>query len=82
MTSYEKFSQNLTLELEISGTKLLLQRYTEIHRHVLSFFSVKKWCSANVFSNTKRKNLCWKICKMRKVFGCALGTYYFQGQVS
>ena len=35
------------------------------------FLGAKKWCSANVFSDTKQKHVCWKICKMRKVFGCA-----------
>ena len=27
-----------------------------------SFLSVKKWCSANTFSGTIHKQVCWKIC--------------------
>ena len=36
----------------------------------------------NAFSDTKQKHVCCKICKVRKVFGCVAGTYYFQCQVS
>ena len=44
--------------------------------------SVRKWCSANVFSDTKQKDFCWKICKLIKFFGCVFGAYYFQFQRS
>ena len=43
---------------------------------------VKKWFSANVFSGSKQKYVCWNICKVRKAFGCAAGAYQFQCQVS
>ena len=32
----------------------------------MRFLSVKKWCSANVFSNTRQRDVCWKICKVIK----------------
>ena len=69
-------------------TKIFSGRYTETYRHLLSKcfknvdFGVRDWCSANVFSDAKQKHVCWKICKVRKAFGCASGTYYFQCQVS
>ena len=40
----------------------------------MQFFSVKKWCSANVFSDTKQKHVSWKICKVRKIFDSLLGS--------
>ena len=72
----------------VSGTKIFFRRYREISRHLLSkcfknaFLGVKKWCSANIFSDTKQKHVSWKICKVRKVFGCVAGAYYFQCQVN
>ena len=67
------------------GTKLFLRRYTEIYGHLLSncfmnaVLGVKKRWNANVFSDTKQKYVCWKIGnKVRKVFGCVAGAYYFQ----
>ena len=52
--------------------------YMEIYRNIQTFFfksasglqfsGVKKWCSADVFSDTKEKNVGWKICKVKKVF--------------
>ena len=51
-------------------------------------FKVPKACSswvskngANVFSDTEQKHICWKIFKVRKVFGCVAGAYYFQCQM-
>ena len=46
--------------------KVLLQ---EIYRHFLSniSLSVKKWCSANVFSNIKQKHVCWKNFKSERL---------------
>ena len=29
----------------------------------MQFLGVQKWCSANVFSDTKQKYVCWKNCK-------------------
>ena len=65
---------------------------TEIYRNIQTFafkvlqecssWGVKKWYSANVFSDTKQKHFCWKIFEDRKVFGCIVGRYYFQCQVS
>ena len=43
----------------------------------MQFLAIKKWCSANIFSDTKQKHVWWKICKVRKVFGCVAGAYYF-----
>ena len=34
----------------------------------MQFLSVKKWCSANAFPDTKQKHVYWKICKVRKIF--------------
>ena len=44
------------------------------------------WVSRNgavqmFFSATKQKHICWKIFKVRKVFGCVAGAYYFQCQL-
>ena len=34
----------------------------------MQFLCVKKWCSANVFSDTKQNHVCWKMFNVRKVF--------------
>ena len=53
--------------------------FKEISRIIHTFaFTVFQECSSwasrnggvNVFSDTKQKHACWKICKRRKVFGC------------
>ena len=36
----------------------------------VQLLGVKKGCSANIFSDTKQKHVYWKICKVRKTFGC------------
>ena len=44
-----------------------VQQYTDIwfqSASKMQLFGVKKWCSPNVFSNTKQKHVCWKICKV------------------
>ena len=46
----------------------------------MQFLGVKKWCSANVFSDTKQNMFAGKFAG--KVFGCVAGAYYFQYQVS
>ena len=75
------------LQLLVSGKKSFLHcynKYTGIcfqSASSMQFLGVKKWCSANISSDTKQKHVCWKICKVRKVFGCAAGAYYFQCQV-
>ena len=54
-------------------------KYTDICFQItlrIQLWSVKKWCSANIFCDTKQKHVCWKICKDRKVFGCFVGKYY------
>ena len=33
---------------------------------------------ANVLADNLQKRVCWKICKVRKLFGCVAGAYYFQ----
>ena len=51
----------------VSGAKIFWRRCTKIYRHCISsssrmqFLGVKKWCSANVFSDTKQKYVCWKV---------------------
>ena len=57
-----------------------IQKYTDIcfqSASRMQSLGVKKWCSANVFSDTKQKNAGWKICKVRKVFGCVARANYF-----
>ena len=72
----------------VFGTKVFSRWYTEIYKHLLSrcfnnaVLGIKKWYSANVFSNAKQKHVCWKFCKVRKFFCCVAGAYYFQCQVS
>ena len=61
-----------------------IKKYTDIcfqSASKMQFLGVKKWYSANIFSGTKQKHVCWKICKV-KIFGCFAGAYYFQCQVS
>ena len=43
----------------------------------MSFQSRFSKCSANVFSDTKHKHVCWKICKVSKAFKCVTGLYFF-----
>ena len=50
-----------------------IEKYTDTcfqSASLIQFWGVRKWCSANVFSNTKQNHVCWKICKFRQVFGC------------
>ena len=61
---------------------------TEIYRNIqtfgfqstskMQFLGVKKYCSANVFPDTKQKHVGWKVFKVRKIFGCIAGAYYLQ----
>ena len=69
----KNFLTEIYINIQTLSFKLLLE---------CSSWGVKKWCSGNVFSDTKQKHVCWKICKVKKVFGCVAGTYYFQCQVS
>ena len=60
-------------------------KYTDICFQSASrmrFLGVKKWCSANVISGTKQNHVSWKICQVRKGFGCIATAYCFQCQVS
>ena len=81
-------SNNILLPLWNKVSLGRYARYTAIYRHLLSKYfknavqGVKKWCCANVFSDTKQKDVCWKIYKVRKVFGYVAGAYQFQCQVS
>ena len=62
-----------------------IKKYTNICFQSASrvqFLGVKKYCSANIFSDTKQKHVYWKICKARNVFGSVAQVYYFQYQVS
>ena len=64
----------------------------EIYRNIQIFaFKVLEECSSWMsrngplqffFSDTKQKHVCWKICKVRKVFYSVLEAYYFQYQGS
>ena len=64
----------------------------EIYRNTQTFaFKVLQECSSWAprngavqifFSDTKQKHVCWKICKVRKDFGCAGAAYYFQSQLT
>ena len=49
----------------VFGIKAFLRRYTDIcYQSALRMrpLGVKKWCSANVFSDTKQRYMRWKIC--------------------
>ena len=73
--------------LLVFGAKLFSPRYiiTDIcfqsasRTHLLC---IKKWCNANVFSDTNQKHFGWKICKVTKALGCVAGEYCFQCEVS
>ena len=48
-----------------------IQKYTNIFFESTSkmlFLGVKKWCSANAFSDIKQKHVYWEILKVRQVF--------------
>ena len=72
----------------VFGTNTFLSTYVEISRYLLlicfnnTVLGVKNRCSANVVSDTKQEHICWKICKVRKVFDCVVGAHYFQCKVS
>ena len=66
--------------LHLWNKKRDIQKYTDIC--IKYFLGVRKWCSANTFPDTKQKHACWKICKLRRRFGCILGACYFQFQKS
>ena len=56
--------QNLTTPLEKKNYGDI-QKYTDIcfqSASKMQFFGIKKWCSSNVFSDIKKKHICWKIC--------------------
>ena len=47
-----------------------VQKYTEIcfqNAPRIQFLGAQKWCSANVFSDTKQIHVCWNICKVFRV---------------
>ena len=57
-----------------------IQKYTDIcfqSTSKMQFLGVKKYCSANVFPDTKQKHVDWKVFKVRMVFGCIAGAYSF-----
>ena len=59
-----------------------------MYRHLLSkcfknaVLESQEMLHAIFFSDTKQKHDCFKICKVRNIFGCVAGAYYFQCQVS
>ena len=72
---------NLTKSLEQNFSYGDIQKYTDIcfqSASRMQFWSVKKWCSANVFSDIKQKHVWVLIWKMRKVFCSVTRAYYFQ----
>ena len=69
----------------VSGTKIFSRRYAEIYRHLHSK------CFKNAVLGRlemvqcqcffwHQPNVCWKIYKVRKVFGCVSGACIFQRQ--
>ena len=59
----------------VSGTKF---SYGEIQKYIdICFQSASRMQFLGV-----KKHVCWKICKVRMVFGCVAGAYYFQCQES
>ena len=84
MTSYEKFSHNLTLEVQILVRLWDKMFLAEIYRNIQKFaFKVLQECSSWASRNGavqmckvhNAKSKC-KICKVRKIFSCAAGAYY------
>ena len=76
---------NVSRSLEYKFSYGDIQKYIDIcfqRTPRMWFLGVEKWCSANAFSDTKQKNVCWEIWKVRKIFGCVSLAYYFQCQVS
>ena len=63
---------------------------TEINRNIQTFaFKVLQECISRASRNgsapfmqlfflTPNRHVCWKICKVKKVFGYVAGAYYFQ----
>ena len=75
--------KSFTLPSDKSWTKIFIRWHTGIYRYLLSkcFENAVlgrlemvncKW----FFSDTNQKHVCWKICKMSKVFGCVAGVYF------
>ena len=76
--------------------KILIRRYTEIYRHLLSkcFNNAVLWrqemmlpkCffwnQTETFVKCCKVWNCWEICKVKKLFDCAAVAHYFQCQVS
>ena len=74
--------QNLTTSLKRKFSQGDIQKYTDICFNVLQESS--SWESENravqmFFLTPNRK---WKICKLRRFFGCVLGAYYFHCEKS
>ena len=72
----------------VSETKILLKRYLEIYRHLLSkcfknaVLERQEMVHAIFFRTANKNMIGCKICKVRNSFGCVAGAYYFQCQVS
>ena len=57
--------ENMPVEQKFSCG--FVQKYTDIcfqNASRMQFLGVQKWCSANVFPDTKQKHACWEICKV------------------
>ena len=71
-----------TKSYHFPGTKISIQRYTEIHRHLLSksFKNVVPGCQEMgqyiFFSDTKQKHVLWKTFMSERLFVCC-GTILF-----
>ena len=71
--------QNLKTSLEQKFSYGDIRKYTDIcfqRASRMQFLAFDKWGSANAYFETKQNHVCWKICKVRKVFGCVAGTYF------
>ena len=70
----------------VSGTETFLRRYTEIFRQIQRYTDIslqsQEMVQCKCFFWHQTKKVCWKISKVRRVFGFVAGAYYFQCQVS
>ena len=76
------------MSLRFWNKKFLTESFLkEIYRNIQAFAlkvlqERQEIVQCKCFSDTKQKHVCWKFCKVRKVFGCVVGAFYFQCQVS
>ena len=64
---YQSMSIDGSMPVEQRSSYRYVHKYTDIcfqNDSRMQFLGVQKWCSANVFSDTKQNHVCWKICKV------------------